>query len=191
MNDTRYRDNVAKTFGDNLKRIREGKNITRKQLAEYLSVSLPTIAYYENGQMQPPLEKIFSIANFLQVSILDLTGNNGYSPANISVDKQIFKYRLQRAMEIASSADCSITQNQNGTFTIKFELNFMQNVTKSERWIVPREVTLNIRDAKTFVKMVEKTEKVLAATNYSYSFRHFFREIFNGANTVDDEYFVF
>lgn len=45
-------------FGNNLKDLRETRNITQGQLAEYLQVSRPTIAGYETKSRQPDFEKL-------------------------------------------------------------------------------------------------------------------------------------
>ena len=44
-------------FGNNLKDLRETRNVTQGQLAEYLQVSRPTIAGYETKSRQPDFEK--------------------------------------------------------------------------------------------------------------------------------------
>lgn len=51
-------------FGNNLKDLRETRNITQSQLAEYLQVSRPTIAGYETKNRQPDFEKLKKIADF-------------------------------------------------------------------------------------------------------------------------------
>ena len=56
-------------FGNNLKDLRETRNITQGQLAEYLQVSRPTIAGYETKSRQPDFEKLEKIANYFHVSI--------------------------------------------------------------------------------------------------------------------------
>ena len=45
-------------FGNNLKDLRETRNVTQGQLAEYLQVSRPTIAGYETKSRQPDFEKL-------------------------------------------------------------------------------------------------------------------------------------
>lgn len=109
---------MAKTrteiFGENLKKIVKQKSVTRLQLAELLGVSLTAINSYINGRKQPPLEKIFILADFLEVSVMDLIGNNGYTPEDISGEKQIFQYRLQRALKLVNRAGIEIETYSNG-----------------------------------------------------------------------------
>ena len=56
-------------FGNNLKDLRETRNVTQGQLAEYLQVSRPTIAGYETKSRQPDFEKLEKLANYFHVSI--------------------------------------------------------------------------------------------------------------------------
>ena len=99
---------VAVTLGANLRRIRESKNITRKQLAEAIGVSEVSIGGYENAHKLPPLDKIFAMADFLDVSTADLTGET-----RKTADKIIFGYRLQRAKKMMVYLD-SLTADLPG-----------------------------------------------------------------------------
>jgi len=87
---------VAQILGENLKRIRTEKGVSRKELAEKLGVSQTTIASYENGIKTPMLEKVFLLAEILKVSITDLTGDNPNAESG-----KVFEYRLQRAYQMA------------------------------------------------------------------------------------------
>ena len=58
--------------GDNILRIREQKGITRKELAEALNVSLPSITRYEKAYRDITTEKIIKIAAALNVSPSEL-----------------------------------------------------------------------------------------------------------------------
>lgn len=96
----------AQILGENLKRIRTEKNITRKQLAEKIGITEISFGKYERGESLAPLDKIFEIADFLQVSVASLTGENDFSNEvpNIekTVEERIFNYRLQHAYKMAS-----------------------------------------------------------------------------------------
>ena len=95
----------AEILGENLKRVREEKGVSRKQLAEILSVGVDSVGLYERGERLPPLDKIFDMANFLQVSVTSLTGDNDYNhvfPVIPDIDKEIFKYRFERALQMAT-----------------------------------------------------------------------------------------
>ena len=97
---------VAQNLGENLKRIRTEKGVSRKDLADFLEITEIAVGQYERGERQPQLEKIFAAADFLKVSVASLTGENNFSDnvPNIEkiVDNKIFEYRLQRACQMAS-----------------------------------------------------------------------------------------
>lgn len=52
-----------------LSELRKGKNITQKELAKALKVSVSTIAMYEIGERTPSLKKAKKIADFFGVPI--------------------------------------------------------------------------------------------------------------------------
>lgn len=56
-------------FAENLKEIRNKRNITQEQLAEILTVSRQTISKWESGQGYPETEKLLFIAKELNVSL--------------------------------------------------------------------------------------------------------------------------
>lgn len=56
-------------FAENLKEIRNKRNITQEQLAEILSVSRQTISKWESGLGYPETEKLLSLSKELNVSL--------------------------------------------------------------------------------------------------------------------------
>lgn len=61
-------------FSDNLTKYREKANISRKELAAILGVSVASIGFYETGRNEPDLQKLVKIATLLHVSVDDLLG---------------------------------------------------------------------------------------------------------------------
>ena len=59
-------------FGENLLKLRKGKNISQENLAEALKVSRQTIGKWENGAAYPETECLIQISYFFGVSIDDL-----------------------------------------------------------------------------------------------------------------------
>lgn len=62
------------TFSDNLTKYRERANMSRKELAHILGVSVSSIGFYETGRNEPDLQKLQQIARVLKVSTDDLLG---------------------------------------------------------------------------------------------------------------------
>lgn len=60
------------SFSDNLKRIRNEKKITLKELGEKLGCSPQSIAQYESGKRNPKIETLQKIADALEVPLVEL-----------------------------------------------------------------------------------------------------------------------
>lgn len=56
-------------FSNNLKDLRESRDMTQEQLADYLNLSRSTIAGYEARNRQPDFEHLVTIADFFEVTI--------------------------------------------------------------------------------------------------------------------------
>lgn len=59
-----------------LKELRMGKNITLKQMAEELNMVQRNYQRYETGEVDPPLSKAISLADFFDVSLDYLVGRS-------------------------------------------------------------------------------------------------------------------
>lgn len=54
-------------FGQRLRKLRENKKITQKELSKILNVSESAIGMYERGEREPNFETVDKIANFFNV----------------------------------------------------------------------------------------------------------------------------
>lgn len=66
------REVQSMVFGNNIKKLREEKNLTQQQLAEKLYVSRQTICRWENGSRCPDLITAKKLALELKVSMDEL-----------------------------------------------------------------------------------------------------------------------
>ena len=57
---------------DNLKLLREERNISQKQLAEYLHVSYKTISHWENGVSEPSINLIIALKRYFNCDYEEL-----------------------------------------------------------------------------------------------------------------------
>ena len=73
-----------KDFGQRLKSIREKKNLSRKDVAEKLGLTVAGYGNYENGKREPKIEILKKIAEVFGVSIDYLIGKN-LNPENDSM----------------------------------------------------------------------------------------------------------
>ena len=62
----------SKKLGNNLKKIRIGKDITQSDLADVLSVDKSFVSNIENGKNNPTLSTISSLAKALGVTVDEL-----------------------------------------------------------------------------------------------------------------------
>ena len=150
---------VAETLGSNLRRIREQKGVSRKQLADALGVSEVSIGGYENAHKLPPLDKIFAMADFLDVSTADLTGET-----KKNVDKIIFGYRLQRAKKMMVYLDDlaelqgyeALHINERGNITIfsPEKITYSNGVVSTSG----KGQSIIFKNAEIFVDFMERAE---------------------------------
>ncbi|MGN1040058.1 MAG: helix-turn-helix transcriptional regulator [Candidatus Fimimonas sp.] len=63
---------MESNFSNNLKELREEKNITQKQLAVVLNTTVKTISHWETGYSEPSIKQIIDLAQFFSVSIEEL-----------------------------------------------------------------------------------------------------------------------
>ena len=71
MRSKRYGSKFVK-LGLQIKKIREGKNLTQQKLADKAGIHLSYIGNIEIGAKQPSLETLFRIAEALEVKVSDL-----------------------------------------------------------------------------------------------------------------------
>ena len=63
-------------FSEILQDLREDRDISRKELATYLNISLSTIGMYEQGRREPNIEMLIKIADYFNVSLDFLVGRD-------------------------------------------------------------------------------------------------------------------
>lgn len=68
------------SLGLRIKNLRQQKNITQTELGNYLDVQKSTISMYENNKSNPDLETIKKIANYFNVTVDYLLGNETEKP---------------------------------------------------------------------------------------------------------------
>ena len=59
-------------LGENIKKLREERNITQTNFANYLSVSRKTVSHWETGYTEPPISQLIAIARYFEVTVDDL-----------------------------------------------------------------------------------------------------------------------
>lgn len=57
---------------ENLKRIRKERHVTQEELAKKLGINRATLSKYENGIIEPSLQQIVDITEYLDASLFDV-----------------------------------------------------------------------------------------------------------------------
>ncbi len=64
--------NVKKRFGKNLKKYRRLKNLSQEELSLELDLDGSYIGKVENAKLNITIDKIISIANYLEIDVIEL-----------------------------------------------------------------------------------------------------------------------
>jgi transcriptional regulator with XRE-family HTH domain len=83
-------------IGDNIRRIREKKRLSQKELAAAIEVAPTQYSRVETGKVMPALKTLMKIAKTLDVPLDALVNSDGAATAEVNVkDKSLFdKVRL-------------------------------------------------------------------------------------------------
>lgn len=108
------------SFGPRLRKLRENKKITQKELAKILNTSESAIGMYERGEREPNFETVDKIANYFSVTSDYLLGRSNnpapnqdeirdYSPflkaikekyPDVNVDDPDIRRKLMKAIDL-------------------------------------------------------------------------------------------
>ncbi|OAB27851.1 hypothetical protein PMSD_23060 [Paenibacillus macquariensis subsp. defensor] len=77
-------------FANNLKKIREGKGMSKTELAKRVGVSDVTIGYWEAGRTEPRMGKVEMIADILGVKTDDLIFENNQHVSGIAESSETY-----------------------------------------------------------------------------------------------------
>ncbi|MBQ8417031.1 MAG: helix-turn-helix transcriptional regulator [Phascolarctobacterium sp.] len=64
------------TFAECLQELREDRNVSRKELAAFLNVSVSTLGMYEQGRREPNIDMLIKLADYFNVSLDFLVGRS-------------------------------------------------------------------------------------------------------------------
>ena len=81
------------SFGEILCELREDRRLTQTQLARELHMAPTTISSYETGKIQPPPDKLISLADYFQVTTDYLLGRTKYD-----IDPAVFHVTICRCV---------------------------------------------------------------------------------------------
>lgn len=149
----------AVILGENLERVRKAKGYSRKTLADVVGVTEIAFGAYERGIRQPPIDKIFALADFLKVPLTDLTGESA-----TTTDERFFKNQFFRAHQLITLAGYRLNPLADDSFELDvYPRSFWQNHDKAE--YVP---TLQIKNDRDFVAIIEYVEETAIRDNQTF-----------------------
>lgn len=154
---------LSQILGENLKRLRKEKGLSRKQIADKLNVSTMTLSLYERGVNLPATDKLVELSKILECSIDEITGNTA------AIDRKIFQYRYQWAKKMAENylhfTNRDLEPNQNGHIVVftPVRLEYKNGIVSSygandeNGGYVGN--TIGFRTEKDFVEVMERSER--------------------------------
>lgn len=145
-----------KIFGENLKKIRQAKNVSRKQLADLLKMNEVAFGSYERGESSIPLDKLFALADFLKVPVSNFFGED-----SATADNAVFEYRLRQATKIITLCGGSLDFENDGTIELTLSDHLEKKIVvigdkdNPQAILDLRADSLTFKDEKDFCKIVE------------------------------------
>lgn len=93
-------DDLSTRLAQNLKALRESRDLSQKALAEQSGVPRPTIAHLESGQANPTLHVALRVARALGIRLDDLV-EEGEAPIKVLSLRNLPAQRLPRLRRVA------------------------------------------------------------------------------------------
>ncbi len=73
----------------NLKALREGNNLSRKEVSEAIGINTQTYATYERGRNEPPVEILLRLAMYYEVTLDFLVQRDNRARDSLTMSKQL------------------------------------------------------------------------------------------------------
>ena len=94
---------------NNLRKLRKGKELSLKQLGNYLGMSESTISLYENNKREPDIATLFKLADYFDVSVDYLIGNTDNPQSHKNAGDAM--YDFIRSLELLSRATSEVQEH--------------------------------------------------------------------------------
>ena len=85
-------------FSEELRSLREQRNLTQKDIAEYLGVTRQAVASYELGKREPDYDILKRLADYFSVSIDHLLGRIRHNSAHVLKKEQHMGINIDRLL---------------------------------------------------------------------------------------------
>lgn len=151
------------TFSDNLTKYREQADMSRKELAAILGVSVASIGFYETGRNEPDLQKLIAIATALHVSIDDLLGFNLNEYDYYKALAEFAGYEVTRQQEkiyVSDNESTLICHNPDNITTLSDEFanleTFLNQIIPIDGYGTTSGGTLVYQNEKDFITDIKE-----------------------------------
>lgn len=144
-------------IGNNLKKQREDKNMTQKDVAEVLNVEPATISKYENNTIEPNLESLTKLSELFGVSVDELLRNKVHEKLDVSTINILEVLREQKEM------------NLKGNLYHDTQIIFAYNTNHIEGSRLTEEQTRYIYETNTILfekESVTRIDDILETVNH-------------------------
>lgn len=109
-------------YGENIKKIRESKGMSRKELADKLGITEMSVGRYENNQREPKHEVLIKIAEVLGVKVNEIIGLEDIKTNNLA---KLQRYYEQKKWEY-ENIDCERNIGNQGVLKgLEIAINIM------------------------------------------------------------------
>lgn len=147
-------------FDDRLKKLRESKKLTQKQVAESLEMNPRTYSSYENNEREPNSEVLLMIADLFDVSIDYLVGYD---------KRRIIKNEIGRTeTEQLNKAEIELIKNyrqlsyqgkEHLKVTMEMYKTYFSNDTLSAKTSRKEMIAQRINDTNKMIALEQKIKK--------------------------------
>ena len=160
----------ADVFGANLRRIREGKKISRKEFEQKTGIPAVTLAGYENAVRTPNFKNLVTIADTLQVTTDELLGRDKFLEREI--EKKNLEYRFKRAEKIMTLLGFLVIVCKDGSVVVVFD-DYL-----SDDGVISFSFSLTDNDKNIFVSKKEFVVALESMERQAIRENKFFKDVF-------------
>lgn len=163
------------TFGEKIRLIREERNLTQEQLAEFLGTTKQVISRYEKNQRTPKITIAQEYADKLGVDLVYLIDNNlGLDPLSIGLMPLPNTYEVPRLGTIACGDPIlasenietydDVPENIRCDFTLKCRGNSMTGARINDGDIVYIRLQDHVENGEIAAVLIDEASDLSAAT---------------------------
>ena len=159
-------------ISEKIKELRKNNNLTQKEMAKKLGVSLSSLQKYEYGDFYPSIEVIRKIVEFFNITLNDFLDVSDIS----NEEKEVINWNIKRSREVEKEIENDIEENARNIeiLTEMSIMNFYFKVNTEKKEVNIEfyndlnfennkgvyDVTLTFDEFKIFLSHIEETLKL-------------------------------